>query len=366
MKANAADLPYWCQDQDALIAALQSGPGGLGSARATRILAEVGPNSVERAVRLSVLRLILRQFESPLVLILVFAAAISLVLQQWVDAGIILAIVVGSSLLSFFQEYRASKAVDELKERLALTARVLRDGVEQLVPVALIVPGDVILLSAGNLIPADGRVIEAQDFLVSQASMTGESFPVEKRPGQVRANAPITERTNTVFMGASVRSGSARVLAVKTGRDTEFGAIAARLGAREPETDFARGVRQFGYLLIRVMVVIVIFVLTVNLLLHRPVIEFHAVCRGIGGWPFARTFARHHQRDPFCWGPRDEQARRHRAASGCDRKPWQHDHSLHRQDRHPDRGQDRSARGSGWRECGFGCFAQTGLSECGV
>ncbi|MBP9951619.1 MAG: HAD-IC family P-type ATPase, partial [Cypionkella sp.] len=284
MKANAADLPYWCQDQDALIAALQSGPGGLGSARATRILAEVGPNSVERAVRLSVLRLILRQFESPLVLILVFAAAISLVLQQWVDAGIILAIVVGSSLLSFFQEYRASKAVDELKERLALTARVLRDGVEQLVPVALIVPGDVILLSAGNLIPADGRVIEAQDFLVSQASMTGESFPVEKRPGQVRANAPITERTNTVFMGASVRSGSARVLAVKTSRDTEFGAIAARLGAREPETDFARGVRQFGYLLIRVMVVIVIFVLTVSLLLHRPVIDsmLFAVALAVG------------------------------------------------------------------------------------
>ena len=162
--------------------------------------------------------------------------------------------------------------------------RVVRDGVEQTVPVSTIVPGDLILLSAGNLIPADGLVIEAADFLVSEASMTGESFPVEKRAGIVRPDAPITERTNAVFLGASVRSGTAKVLAVRTGRRTEFGAIAARLRARPPETDFARGVRQFGYLLIRVMVVIVLFVLTVNLLLDRPVIEslLFAVALAVG------------------------------------------------------------------------------------
>ena len=100
--------------------------------------------------------------------------------------------------------------------------------------------------------------------------MTGESFPVEKRPGVVSPDTSIAARTNAVFLGASVRSGTGKVLAVKTGRRTEFGAIASRLRARPPETDFARGVRQFGYLLLRVMVVIVLFVLTVNLLLHRP------------------------------------------------------------------------------------------------
>src|SRR5690606_13950722 len=99
-----------------------------------------------------------------------------------------------SSLLSFFQEYRASSAVAELKQRLALTARVLRDGTERPAPVKEIVPGDVILLSAGNLIPADGLVLEAQDFLVTEASMTGESFPVKKRPGAVAANAALSER----------------------------------------------------------------------------------------------------------------------------------------------------------------------------
>lgn len=284
MGGESDDISYWSQDPSALSAVLESSPAGLSSGQAAARLVCVGPNSVEDTPRLSALRLLLRQFESPLVLILAFAAAISLLLQQWVDAAIILAIVLGSSLLSFFQEYRASSAVEELKKRLALTAKVLRDGVEREVPVSMIVPGDVVLLSAGNLIPADGLVLEAADFLVSEASMTGESFPVEKRPGIVAADAPITQRTNSVFLGASVRSGTAKVLAVRTGRATEFGTIAARLKARQPETDFARGVRQFGYLLIRVMIVIVLFVLTVNLLLHRPVMEslLFAVALAVG------------------------------------------------------------------------------------
>lgn len=273
MADAAPDADYWNEDAGALAVTFGGGSDGLTSERAAAQLAAVGPNSVEDTPRLSALRLLLSQFESPLVLILAFAAAISLILQQWVDAGIILAIVLGSSLLSFYQEFRASSAVEDLKKRLALTARVLRDGREQVLPVIQIVPGDIVLLSAGNLIPADGVVIAAQDFLVSEASMTGESFPVEKRPGTIPADAPLAERTNTVFLGASVRSGTARVLVVRTGRRTEFGAIAARLHSRQPETDFARGVRQFGYLLIRVMVLIVIFVLTVNLLLGRPVVE---------------------------------------------------------------------------------------------
>ena len=284
MADAAREVSYWNEDPTALAASLGVEPGGLTSERAASQLATVGLNSVEDAPRLSALRLLLRQFESPLVLILAFAAAISLGLQQWVDAGIILAIVLGSSLLSFYQEYRASTAVEELKKRLALTARVLRDGAEQVLPVVQLVPGDVILLSAGNLIPADGIILEAQDFLVSEASMTGESFPVEKRSGIVAPDAPLAERTNIVFLGASVRSGTAKVMVVRTGRRTEFGAIAARLRARQPETDFARGVRQFGYLLVRVMVVIVLFVLTVNLLLDRPVIEslLFAVALAVG------------------------------------------------------------------------------------
>jgi Mg2+-importing ATPase len=269
---NSPGTEYWSQDAATLVSALGSGPGGLSSGQAIAELARIGPNSVEDATHLSTLRLFLRQFESPLVLILAFAAVISLALQQWVDAAIILAIILGSSLLGFWQEYRASTAVEELKKRLTLLCRVIRDGVEQTVPVSTIVPGDMLLLSAGNLIPADGLVIEAEDFLVSEASMTGESFPVEKQPGIIAPGTPLAARSNTVYLGASVRSGTAKVLAVMTGHRTAFGSIAARIRARPPETDFTRGVRQFGYLLIRVMVVIVLFVLVVNLLLGRPVI----------------------------------------------------------------------------------------------
>ena len=273
MSVPDTTAPYWSRDVGDLSTSLGSGSNGLAAARAAERLAVVGPNSVEDAQRLGPLRLLWRQVESPLVLILIFAAAVSLGLSQWVDAAIILAIVIGSTLLGFYQEYRASAAVEELKKRLALTCRVVRDGVEGTVRADALVPGDILVLSAGNLIPADGRILEARDFLVSEASMTGESFPVEKQPGVVPADAPLARRTNVVFLGASVRSGTARVLVVDTGRRTAFGAIAARLRAREPETNFARGLRQFGYLLIRSMVVIVLSVLTVNLLLHRPLVE---------------------------------------------------------------------------------------------
>ena len=275
---------WWSRSAAALAAELETGPAGLSAAEAARRLAAVGPNAVEEGRRLGALRLFLRQFESPLVLILAFAAAVSLALRQWIDASIILAIVFGSALLGFFQEYRASVAVERLKRRLALSARVLRDGAETEVPVTAIVPGDVVLLSAGNLVPADGLVLEAEDFLVSEASMTGESFPVEKTPGTVSADTPLAARTNAVYLGSSVRSGTARTLVVRTGERTAFGAIAERLKARPAETDFVRGVRSFGYLLVRVMVVIVLFVLTANVALDRPAIEslLFAVALAVG------------------------------------------------------------------------------------
>ena len=180
MNSPGLDAAYWSQNAGALSAALGSSPGGLSSETAAAKLHVVGLNSIEDAAKLTALRLLLRQFESPLVLILIFAAVVSLVLQQWVDSAIILAIVLGSALLGFFQGYQASKAVEELKHQLALTCRVIRDGAELVVPVTTVVPGDLILLSAGNLIPADGLVIEAADFLVSEASIDRRVLPRRK------------------------------------------------------------------------------------------------------------------------------------------------------------------------------------------
>ncbi|MGE5115113.1 MAG: magnesium-translocating P-type ATPase, partial [Betaproteobacteria bacterium] len=191
-------------------------------------------------------------------LILLAGALVSAVLRDWLDASLILAIVLGSAALGFWQEYRASAAVARLRARLALTAQVLRQGERRTVPVSEIVPGDTVLLAAGNLITADGKLLEARDFLVSEAALTGESLPVEKSAGEA------------VLTGTSVRSGTAALRVEKTGQDTAYAAIVARLQAAAPESDFAHGVRQFGYLLMRIMLIVVLAVLVANELLDRP------------------------------------------------------------------------------------------------
>ncbi len=278
------DAAYWSRDASGLMADLGTSDHGFSEAEAAERLRRSGPNAVQEQPRLTAMKLLLRQFESPLVLILVFGALVALFVREWVNASIILLVVLGSALLGFVQEYRASVAITELRRRLALTAQVLRDGAAQTVPASNLVPGDVIVLSAGNLVPADGVVLAARDFLVTEASLTGESFPVEKQPGPLPSDTPLARRLNCVYFGTSVRSGTATVLVVATGRSTVFGAVAARLGAREPETEFARGVRQFGYLLVRVMVLMVVFVLAVNQLLGRPPLEslLFAVALAVG------------------------------------------------------------------------------------
>jgi Mg2+-importing ATPase len=275
---------YWSMDTAALLALLGSSQDGLSPEQLSERLRLHGVNAVEQRARRATLRLLLRQFASPLVLILVFAAVLSLVLRDWVEASIILAIVLGSCLLGFSQEYRASSAIARLRQRLALTVRVRRGGQSVSVNAASIVPGDLVELSAGNLIPADGVILQANDFLVSEAPLTGESFPVEKRSGTVAESAPLAQRSNCVYQGTSVRSGTATALVVKTGRDTEVGALADNLASADPETEFARGVRHFGYLLLRVMLVIVLLVLAVNYWLQRPVLEslLFAVALAVG------------------------------------------------------------------------------------
>ena len=187
--------------------------------------------------------------------------------------AIVVAIVVASALLSFVQEYSASHAVEKLRAQVTIKTNLLRDGKLQPIPAEEVVPGDVVLLSAGSLIPADGIVLEARDFFVNQAVLTGETFPVEKKAGLVDAQAGMSERINTVFMGTSARSGTARVLVVQTGTSTAFGQIAERLTLRPPETEFERGIRRFGYLLTQIMIVLVLAVFAINVFLAKPPID---------------------------------------------------------------------------------------------
>lgn len=281
---DLADLPWWALAADLLLQRLDCASAGLSSDEAARRLGEAGANLVVEAPSSTLWRLALRQFSSPLVLILVAGALISLVIGDWADALIILAIVAGSAGLGFTQEARASAAVAALHGRLALTTRTRRDGLARRIPASELVPGDVIELTAGNLVPADGVVLEARDFLVIESSLTGESFPVEKQPGMAARDAPLGARTNCVFLGSSVRSGAATVLVVRTGRDTAMGEVAGRLAQRPPQTEFERGVRSFGEMLLRVMTIAVVCVLAANQWLGRPVVEslLFAVALAVG------------------------------------------------------------------------------------
>lgn len=270
---SQAASPYWSLSVDELLTTLRTSLTGLAMNEARRRLAQFGPNVLEARERATALKVFFRQFSSPIVLILLGATVLSALLADYTDALIILAIVLASAILSFVQEYAAGNAVARLQQQVSVRATVLRDGRPQDIPAAEVVPGDIVLLSAGDLVPADGVVLDAQDFFVNQAVLTGETFPAEKHPGTVPEKASLAQRTNMVFMGTSVRSGTAKVLVVATGRRTAFGQIAHRLQVRPPETEFERGVRRLGYLLSEVMFVLVLVIFAANVLLHKPVLD---------------------------------------------------------------------------------------------
>jgi Mg2+-importing ATPase len=275
---------YWAVAADVLADTLDSDPGGLTSAAATLRLQDVGPNALRAGRDLSRVVIITRQLRSPLMLLLVFAACASAATGQWLDAGIVLTIVVATAAVGYSREYSAESAAAALRGRLLAQSLVVRDGHPLRLPTTDIVPGDVVMLAAGSLVPADGVLLEATDFFVSQSALTGESFPVQKQPGTVAASAGLVDRTNCVFLGTNVRSGTARCLVVATGGATEFGAIAHGLAKPPPEAEFDRGIRLFGYLLTSAMLVLVIVVFFAHIARGRPPAEtlLFAVALAVG------------------------------------------------------------------------------------
>ena len=264
---------YWAMSSNELLEQLQSSPQGLTETEAELRLKKYGPNILRARQELTPLKLFLNQFKSPIVLILIFATLLSAFLKDWADAIIILLIVLSSAILSFVQENSAHNAADTLRAQITLKSDILRDGQKQSIPTEQVVPGDVVIFSAGSLIPADGVVLEAKDFFVSQAVLTGETFPVEKLPGVLPEKASLVERINMVFMGTSVRSGSASVLIVQTGMATAFGQIDTRLNLRPPENEFERGIRHLGYLLTEFMLVLVIAIFALNVIMKKPPLD---------------------------------------------------------------------------------------------
>jgi len=279
--------PWWLAPLPQDLAAGNEAPG-LSSSEARERLTGFGPNLFRERPRRSLLRQYLSRFRNPLVVILLVASAVSAFTGEVANFLIISVIVLLSVTLDFVQEYRANSAAERLKQSVSLRALVMRDGQPVSIPVKEVVPGDVVLLSAGDLVPADGRVLEARDFFVMQALLTGESYPVEKRPGTLAETASeLQEATNALFMGSTAISGSARMLVVKTGAATAIGEIADSLALPAEPTAFEQGTRHFGMLIMRLTVLMVMFVLLVNAFFHKPWLEsfLFAVALAVGLTP---------------------------------------------------------------------------------
>ena len=224
---------------------------------------------------------------NPLVLILLVASAISALLGQAIDSAIIAAMVVLSIVLNFFQAYRSGRAVEALRNQVAPSATALRDGRWLEIPRREVVPGDLVRLSAGDLVPADGRLLESQDLHVQQAALTGESMPAEKYVCDLASEDRDPSSPDLVFLGTSVISGTAVAEVTATGPGTTYGDIAARLRERPPETEFDRGTRQFGILIMRTVFFLVLFILLVSIAMHRNAFEslLFAVALAVGLTP---------------------------------------------------------------------------------
>ena len=263
----------WSPPLDELVRALASDVTGLSSDEATRRRALQGPNTIEPARGHRGARLLAAQFESPIIAILAAATVVAMVLGDTIDGVIILTIITASGLLGFVQEHRAGRAVDALLAQVCVHVEVLRDQHEVAVPTDDVVAGDVVVLRAGDIVPADGRIIHSHSLLVDESALTGESYPAEKSCGIVPSDSPLSKRTNAVFLGTHVVSGTGTVLVVTTGRDTEFGGLAVKLAGRDITTRFERGITAFGLLLLRAMAVLVTTIFAINVVLDRPVVD---------------------------------------------------------------------------------------------
>ena len=269
-------------------AALPAVAAGLSSQDAAARLSQYGPNEPTPVKHGAAILELLLLFVNPLIIILLIASLVSFILGDAADAVIILVMVLLGVSINFVQTYRSQRAIDKLRENVTPTATVLRDGTWQEVKRREIVPGDVVRIGAGDLIPGDGRLIESRDLYVQQAALTGESLPAEKdsRAGKADA-AGSADSPNLVFLGTSVVSGTGTAVILQTGARTVFGAIAERLVMRPEETDFERSMKHFGALIMRAVFFLVLFILVVRIALHKDAFEsfVFAVALAVGLTP---------------------------------------------------------------------------------
>jgi Mg2+-importing ATPase len=263
---------FWDVPHDDVLRSLKTSPTGLRSSEISSLQAEHGLNVLKPQKKATVVEAVVAQLKNPLIVLLMVSAVLSFFLGDEIDGTLILAITITSTLLGFWQERRASNAVEKLIKKVQTTVNAYRDGTLMQVPMGELVPGDVVALSAGKGVPGDCLLLDSKDLFVNEASLTGETYPIDKQPGIVPTDTPLSKRSNTLFMGTNIVSGEGVAVVVRTGKSTEFGKIYNRLKLRPPENDFERGVRRFGFFLVRFTLVLVVAILVVKIfvLLQGP------------------------------------------------------------------------------------------------
>jgi Mg2+-importing ATPase len=265
---------FWKEPADQLLVRLATTPAGLATTEVQSRLTTYGPNDAATVKRSPLWLQFLARFRNPLVIILLVASGLSAATGDVASFFIVVTIVSISMTLDFVQEVRAQNAVEALRRSVAVQATARRDGASRSVPIDQLVPGDIVELIAGDLVPADSRLLESRDLFVNQALLTGEPYPAEKQASNAALGAENPAgASNAVFAGTSVISGTATIVICRTGGKTALGHLATSLAEKPPATAFAVGIHRFGMLIMYFTVLMVLFVLVVNVSFHRPVLE---------------------------------------------------------------------------------------------
>jgi len=274
--------------QKELFLKLESSDKGLTEEQARLRAREYGLNEIPEKDKRTFFSVFFSQFKSPLILILLAASILALFLREYTESGIILGILFVNSLLGFYQEYKSEKALGALKKYVSFKAKVLRDNNKVEINIKELVPGDIVFLNIGDIVPADTRILDSQELYVNESAITGESLTVQKSKELVDVNdSSISKKNNFLFMGSVIAGGLARGIVVSTGKNTIFGKTAVVLSAKEPASDFQKGINNFGGLLLRVILYITIFVFGVNAFLGKGILDsfLFAIALAVGITP---------------------------------------------------------------------------------
>ncbi len=268
------NTPYWLQTEQKLLSLLNTSEQGLTEDEAEKRLKIYGSNELAQKKKQTILLKFLAKFLNPLIIVLILASTVAAVLGDTLSFFIVFGIVVVSIIIDFYQSHQAEEAAEKLRQKVALKTLVIRNGVKKEIYISQVTVGDVLVLSVGDIVPADARLLSTKYLTINQSALTGESFPQDKQVLTLSDTTKSTsELTNCVFMGTNVISGEGTAVVVRIGNQTEFGKVAERLVEKRPETEFQKGTKEFGYFLTKTIFILVIFVFFINTFIKHDVLN---------------------------------------------------------------------------------------------